>query len=112
MIMMYDDLCASLSILNLLLFVLIGVWPPYASYLCLEVAESSQDPSKKFVRAIYNDEEKVMLGCGTVWCPYETFHSRLESMTITHSEYSASAQCSINGEVVVDEDLKATLGSK
>jgi hypothetical protein len=53
-----------------------------------------------------------MVGCSSVWCPYETFHSRLESLTITHTEYMASAQCSIDGEVVVDEDLKATLGSK
>lgn len=89
-----------------------GVWPPYASYLSLEIAESSLDPSKKFVRAIYNDKEKVMVGCSSVWCPYETFHSRLESMTITHSEYMSSAQCSISGESVDDEDLKATLGSK
>ena len=89
-----------------------GVWPPYASYLTIEVAQTRGDSSAKFVRAIYNDKEKVIVGCSSVWCPYETFHKRLESLSMTHDEYVAIAQSPSNGENAVDEDLKATLGEK
>jgi hypothetical protein len=89
-----------------------GVWPPYASYLSSEIAESLTDKKSKFVRAIYNDQDKIMIGCGSVWCPYELFHARLESLALTNEEYMGNAQCSIGSEGMVDEDLKATLGEK
>ena len=89
-----------------------GVWPPYASYLTIEVAQSSSDPAVKYVRAIYNDVEKVMIGCGSVWCPYEIFHARLESLSITHEQYVASGLLAKDTSTVVDEDIKATIGEK
>ena len=94
------------------LFSLPGVWPPYASYLSIEVAESTTDPSVKYVRAIYNDKEMIIIGCDSVWCPYDVFHRRLQSLSITHDEYIASGVCAADGHHVVDEDLKATLGEK
>lgn len=54
----------------------------------------------------------MIVGCASVWCPYDTFHKRLESLSMTHDEYVANAQSSIYSENVVDEDLKATLGDK
>lgn len=92
-----------------------GVWPPYSSYLSIEIAESSVDSSSKFVRAIYNDKEMVIVGSvgGSVWCPYELFHSRLEEMSMTHSEYAESCStCAVDGGVLVDDDIKATMGEK
>lgn len=80
--------------------------------MSIEVAESSNDSSQKYVRAIYNDKEKVIMGCNSVWCPYDIFHNRLESLAITHDQYTATGQCSADGENVVDEDIKATLGEK
>lgn len=88
------------------------MWPPYASYLTIEVAESSSDPAVKYVRAIYNDDERVMINCGSVWCPYETFHTRLESLAITHEQYVASGLLATDNSSVVDEDIKATIGEK
>ena len=52
------------------------------------------------------------MGCNSVWCPYDIFHNRLESLAITHDQYTATGQCSADGENVVNEDIKATLGDK
>lgn len=94
------------------LLIFTGVWPPYASYLTIEVAESSSNATLKYVRAIYNDDEKIIVGCSTTWCPYEIFHSRLESLAITHEQYIASGMLATDVNGVVDEDIKATLGEK
>ena len=44
-----------------------NTWPPYASYLAIEIAESNVDPTQLFVRAIYNDKEMIIEGCTTIW---------------------------------------------
>jgi hypothetical protein len=90
------------------------VWPPYASYLSIEIAESINNPNEKFVRAIYNDNEKTIIGSSSIWCPYDIFHSRLESLALTHEEYSTgcSSCSSSNDPNFVDDDIKATMGGK
>ena len=44
-----------------------NTWPPYASYLALEIAESNVDSTQLFVRAIYNDKEMIIEGCTAIW---------------------------------------------
>ena len=41
-----------------------------------------------YVRAVYNDRNRVMLGCGdALWCPYEMFRTQMLKWSIGHSEY-------------------------
>ena len=76
-----------------------GNWPPYASYLTLETARLTI-PSPRggavlkgivgemYVRAVYNDKDLVMEGCGgEMWCPYELFRTQILKWSITHSAY-------------------------
>ena len=79
----------------------LGEWPPYASYLTLETAVLSQLPLEGvagpvpggiiggiYVRAVYNDRERVMDGCkGQMWCPYGLFRAQALKWSITHTEY-------------------------
>jgi len=75
-----------------------GDWPPYASYLTLEVARLKKDKSAAvdphgaaghmYVRAVYNDVERVMEGCdGGMWCRYDLFKAQLSKTAWTYSQY-------------------------
>ena len=76
---------------------LLGDWPPYASYLTVEVARlkslnESLVPSglvgSLYVRAVYNDEDRIMDGCGDqLWCPYDSFRTEILKTGVSHSEY-------------------------
>jgi hypothetical protein len=94
----------------------VGVWPPYASYLALEIAQSRTDPSSLYVRAIYNDDEQLMLGCTDVWCPYETFINRLNSLAVSEDAYKSECSEVVQKVAVeasnmeINEDLKAVVG--
>ena len=78
-------------------FFVSGEWPPYASYLTFEIAKYIQQNTSLipngiignlYVRAVYNDVNKIMDGCGGVlWCPYESFRLRLLKISISWQEY-------------------------
>ena len=88
----------SLSFSNFLPLIT-GTWPPYASYLTLETARLTKVSPKGgavphgivgelYVRAVYNDNELVMEGCGgEMWCPYELFRKQALKWSISHSSY-------------------------
>lgn len=61
----------------------IDTWPPYASFLTLEIVERN---GQRFVRAIFNDEEKSLLN-EAVWIPYENMVNALNYFSISESEY-------------------------
>lgn len=104
-------------------------WPPYASYLALEIAEEKMATSSKlWVRAIYNDEalaigsKRPFTGqCAAAssndvmenWYPYDMLISRLQSLTIDHDDYSMAcraAEESAESKQMADE-IQATIGS-
>lgn len=92
-----------------------GVWPPYASFLALELVRNKS--GERFVRAIYNDEPVAMASCGgggdDVWCPLNAFLARLEAMSLSPSAYKDECQ---QGEIsesdnkAVQLEIKATIG--
>ncbi|KAJ1425675.1 histidine phosphatase superfamily [Ochromonadaceae sp. CCMP2298] len=76
------------------------VWPPYASFLTLEFAsERSGDSSgsegdvcerAQFVRVLYNNEERRILGEGE-WCPLPLLYARMDRMSISRAQYVLEA---------------------
>jgi hypothetical protein len=81
-----------------------GDWPPYASYLTLEVARlTSVGPAVPqgvvgglYVRAVYNDKDRVMAGCDDqLWCSYDMFHTQILKTGLTHAEYQKECRNSI-----------------
>jgi lysophosphatidic acid phosphatase type 6 len=103
-----------------------GIWPPYASFLTLEILHLSTDPSVKYVRAVYNDDEKVIVGSDSVYCPYDIFFERLNSLSISDGEYSeirsrglvVKENCDdeknaalLLSQQAVDDDMKATMAN-
>jgi hypothetical protein len=41
-----------------------------------------------YVRAVYNDEDRIMTGCkGYLWCPYELFRTQISKTALTQSGY-------------------------
>jgi len=108
-------------------------WPPYASYLAIEVAESTAVAGDLFVRVIYNDREMPLPGApppsdaslGNVWAPYAYLQDRLQRLALTQDEYVLGcAECAAAGadgsggaaalaaQQEINEDLKATMASK
>jgi hypothetical protein len=73
-----------------------GSWPLYASHLELEVAHNIDD-NELYVRAIFNNEEQIIEGCGSVWCPYFRFKRKMEALIVSDSAYEM--ECG-----VMDED--------
>eukprot|EP01035_Chromulina_nebulosa_P018329 gene18329-24020_t len=73
------------------------VWPPYASYLSFEIVTNKYS-NIKYVRAIYNDDDRNMLGQTETWLLYSTFIDRLKHMSITKDEYTR--ECSLTNEAV------------
>lgn len=66
------------------------IWPPYASYLCFEIA-THKTSKKRFVRALYNDQEVSMLNSGNIWLPLDDFFNRLSDLSISAEEYERAA---------------------
>lgn len=87
-------------------------WPPYASYLTLEIGSIGEDGdeadrSNWRVRAIYNDEPRVMAFPGSatneIWMSLEQFINRLEIMSLTPSQYATACRCAAADEAVLAE---------
>jgi hypothetical protein len=57
-----------------------GQNPPYASTIIFEL---HREDDKHTVKTIYNDEDLILPGCGTVDCDYEIFREFLHSKTHT-----------------------------
>ena len=95
-----------------------NVWPPYASYLAVEIA-TSKVTGRKFVRAVFNDEVKKMdldltstkefanaevptnadevqaevVRMGALaWSTMENFNNRLRSLSMTEIEYDYACE--------------------
>ena len=76
---------------------IVGDWPPYASYLTLEVGRLISLDEVSFpkgivgdlyVRAVYNDKDRIMTGCADrLWCPYGLFRAHILKSGMTHTEY-------------------------
>lgn len=89
-------------------------WPPYSSYLTLEIAISKSTKSK-YVRAIYNDKELIMSvieNNNSIWCPYDKFIDRLKAMSLTNEQYKQICDTTCESDidkVEEDSDVKATI---
>lgn len=97
-----------------------GVWPPYASFLSLEVVRSRAS-GERFVRAVYNDKQMPMTSClgdgagGEMWCPLPAFLQRLREMAVSTAEYKEA--CKAGGApqqaaqaAQAEAEVKATIG--
>jgi hypothetical protein len=79
-------------------------WPPYASHLVLEFACSAMDPSKQFVRAVYNNQDSHMFaGTAPVWCPLELFWTKMTEVACSPEEFGAEC-LRVEKEVRVPEE--------
>ena len=87
-------------------------WPPYASHLELEVARDAD--GQLYVRAIYNNSERVMLGCTGVWCPFFRFQRALKQVSLSDEAYAA--ECGMDEDVdnaaaaAMEAEIRATTG--
>lgn len=89
-------------------------WPPYASYLTLEMVTHTVTGAR-FVRASYNDRPVAMLGQDEMLLPYQTFVERLQALALDDERYWAS--CETNAEDTamfaaemkkIDDEVRAT----
>jgi len=68
-----------------------GYWPPYASYVLLEVWTSKDDPSDRYLRTIYNGKVVQVPGCpdddADMLCPVDTFYTALAPVTLSLSDH-------------------------
>ena len=91
-----------------------NIWPPYSSFLTIEIARS-KTTNDRFVKATYNDRDAIMTAIednDSLWCPYEKFINRLKSMSLTYEQYQqiCDTTCdSDNSKVEDDNDVKATI---
>ncbi|CAM9787358.1 unnamed protein product [Ectocarpus sp. 12 AP-2014] len=58
------------------------VWPPYASYITLDVAEDEQGGGR-LVRVVFNGREAVLPGAKGPWVPLLELQERLEDVMPT-----------------------------
>ena len=63
-----------------------GNWPPYASYVTLEFVKSKIN-NKKYVRAIFNDQEMKIFNQEHIYCPIDLFYERFNKLSLTQEEY-------------------------
>ena len=42
---------------------------------------------RRFVRVIYNNEDMIVDGCSSVWCPYARFVEQLQRHSMSQQEY-------------------------
>ena len=92
-----------------------GNWPPYASYLTLEIAQSRAS-GQRFVRALYNDKEVAMLGQAGPWCSFDVLLDGLERFSLRHEDYRK--ECSQGDKTLLaaaearayEAEVKATIG--
>ncbi|CAN0059608.1 unnamed protein product [Laminaria digitata] len=54
------------------------VWPPYASYISLDIASDEQ--GARLVRVVFNGEEAVLPGAAGPWIPLQELQQRLEDI--------------------------------
>jgi lysophosphatidic acid phosphatase type 6 len=69
-------------------------WPPYASYLTLELV-TRQATGERFVRACYNDQTLAMLGHDAALLPYEQFVARLKQLSIDSDSYWKACEAGV-----------------
>jgi hypothetical protein len=100
----------------------LDMWPPYASYLALEIARA--EDGERYVRSVFNDEERKLFQ-EHVWCPYDLFIQRLQQSSISaatyHDECSNPKRDLLERELSeeeidesrkeMQEEIQATLGS-
>ena len=103
-------------------------WPPYASYLALEIAEEKLSSGVKlWVRAIYNDEAlaigskrpfagQCVSNVMENWYPYDMLIARLHSLTIDHDDYAMACQAAAESATAAEakqltDEIRATIGS-
>ncbi|CAM9464044.1 unnamed protein product [Scytosiphon promiscuus] len=55
-----------------------NAWPPYASYISLDVAENKQ--GERLVRVVFNGKEAVLPGAEGAWIPLLELQERLEDV--------------------------------
>eukprot|EP00903_Cladosiphon_okamuranus_P012489 g11695.t1 len=93
-------------------------WPPYASYISLDVAEDEK--GQRLVRVVFNGKEKVLPGAEGPWIPLTALQERLEDVMPTpedkiddqadgsaeSSEISAAVSTSSSGGV--DKEKKSS----
>ena len=62
------------------------VWPPYASFLTIEIAQDKLS-EQLYVRSTYNDVDKPIRNYDNMWMPYELFMNHMNNLAISHDEY-------------------------
>lgn len=63
-------------------------WPYYGSNISLELWSRKDDPSKKFVRTLYNGEALKIGGCTEKMCPLDMFKTAMKDVRINPAEYN------------------------
>lgn len=89
-------------------------WPPYASYLTLEMV-TQKSTGARYVRASYNDRAVAMLGQTEMLVPYQVFVDRLQALALDNDAYWSA--CETNAEDAatlaaemkkIDDEVRAT----
>jgi lysophosphatidic acid phosphatase type 6 len=73
--------------------------PPHLPFWSAFLAQDAD--GELFVRAIYNNEERQIEGCGGAWCPYFRYKRRMSNVSLTPGAYAA--ECGEVGGAAGDE---------
>jgi lysophosphatidic acid phosphatase type 6 len=62
-------------------------WPPYASFLTIDIAEEITS-REKFVRVTFNDEDVFLpYADNQLWVPFNVFREKMEAYSISPATY-------------------------
>lgn len=72
------------------------VWPPYASFLTIEIAEDVTS-KHRFVRLSFNDQDVLIPGSVELWHPFADFKTRIDALSISNLLYKSECElCSVS----------------
>ncbi|CAM9179369.1 unnamed protein product [Ascophyllum nodosum] len=82
-------------------------WPPYASYIGLDMADDRN--GRKLVRVVFNSQEVVLPGASGPWIPLADLHERLEDL-MPEPEDLVGGDSGAGGISNGSSEISATIG--
>ena len=76
-----------------------NAWPPYASFLTIDIAEDDST-KERFVRVAFNDQDVKLPFATSVWCSFNLFTMKLKDLLVSHVEYKTECEsCNSTSEL-------------
>ena len=84
------------------------IWPVYAAHIVLEFARD-MDTGTRYVRLLYNFDEKVIAGAPSAWVTYDHFEKHVRTYIPNDYYASCNAAAGAVGEEHLQEEIPTFL---